>query len=92
MKSIRVCTHVDVVLLDLLHEEGKYVEIQTSLVRMESGMRNQRTYRLVNEKIMKLWEKFNDGEITSSQLLSNVAKIYGPQEQHDEVENEERQF
>ena len=41
----------------------------------------------MNNAILKLWEKFNDSDLTTMQLLCGCAKIYGPSEDNDEDEN-----
>ena len=46
----------------------------------------------VNENINKLWGEFTEGKLTSFELLSKVAKIYGPREDRNELEAEERQM
>ena len=78
-------------LLRLLHQESEYVEVQTTLVRGNQCSRIQRKeYRRVNEAINKLWDEFNQGAITSCQLLARVAKIYGPKEESDASPEEDR--
>ena len=73
-------------LVELLYEESKYVEAQTRLVREEQLTRFQRLeYKRVNSAIQDLWERFNENELTSMQLLNSCAKIYGPAE--DEEDN-----
>ena len=80
-------------LLDLLHEEAKYVEVQAALVRNDKLSRTQRKqYRIINENIKKMWSSFNSGEITSYQLLTQVAKIYGPREEPNQEMNGDRQM
>ena len=77
-------------LIDLLHSESKYVEVQTSLVRNEKMSRTQRSdYRKVNEKIQGLWDDLHHGDITTVQLLAGCSKIYGPVEDTTPVDDSE---
>ena len=65
-------------LLDLLHQEARYVEAQAKLVRDEQLTRVQRVeYRRINLAINSLWEKFNQGTISTMELLRGASKIYG---------------
>ena len=68
-------------LIDLLHQEAKYVEAQAKLVRDEQLRRMQRAeYRKVNEAINSLWEQLNKGSISTMDLLRAASRIYGPVE------------
>ena len=67
--------------------------MQTALVRDDKYSRHQRReYKRVNENINKLWGEFTEEKLTSFELLSKVAKIYGPREDRNELEAEERQM
>ena len=41
----------------------------------------------MNNAILKLWEKFNDSDFITMQLLCGFAKIYGPSDDNDMDEN-----
>ena len=78
-------------LVRLLHQESEYVEVQTTLVRgNQCSCIQRKEYRRVNEGMNKLWDELNQGAITSCQLLSRVAKIYGPKEESDVSPEEDR--
>ena len=75
-------------LVDLLHEESSYVEAQTKLVRNDQLTRLQRPeYKRVNESINSLWGKFNNGCLSTLDLLKCAAKIYGPIEKDPEEDD-----
>ena len=70
-------------LIDLLHQEAKFVEAQAKLVRDEQLTRIQRLeYRRVNQAINALREKLNEGSISTMDLLKGASKIYGPVEEN----------
>ena len=65
-------------LVDLLYEEGKFVSIQSRMVRDETLERYQRKeYKVLNEKLFALWSKFNSGDIGAKELLRDCGKLYG---------------
>ena len=68
-------------LVDLLHDESKYVQVQKTLVRNDLLSRIQRKeYQRINEQIAKIWDNFNNEDLTSYKLLVACSKIYGPVE------------
>ena len=60
------------------------------MVRRETSERCQCTeYRLLNEKLMQLWEQLNAGDIGAKQLLCGCGKLYKPifkKKDQDELE------
>ena len=56
-------------LIELLHREATFVEVQARLVEQENLHRCERKeYRVVNERIHQLWEGYNHGDVTWKQL------------------------
>jgi len=69
------------VLLQLLHEEANIVSLQLRLVKQAKLQRFQKkTYRNLQGKILRYWDKFTAGQKTSSQLLKACSRVYAPEE------------
>ena len=67
------------VLVPLLHREAKLVSIQMKLVSEGKLSRyHRRQYRTQQARLFNMWESFTDNEITTAQLLSKCASVYGP--------------
>ena len=68
-------------LIDLLHEEAKFLEVQVSLLRNDQYSRSQRKeYQRVNEMICKLWDTFRARNLTifTPQPLKAVGVLFSP--------------
>ena len=66
-------------LVELLHQEARLVSIQIQLVSDGKLSRIQRRkYRLLQSKIFKYWEDYNNSEITARRLLKLCSYINGP--------------
>ena len=66
-------------LVELLHQEARLVSIQIKLVSDGKLSRIQRKkYRLLQSKIFKYWEDFNNDEITARRLLKRCSYLNGP--------------
>ena len=69
-------------LLYLLEQEAKHVDLQTALVTDEQMARYQRTkYQRLQNKIFQHWDDFNDGRMTTLELLKKVSAFNGPSEE-----------
>ena len=66
------------VLLQLLHEEANVVSLQLRLVKLQRFQK--KTYRNLQGKILRYWDKFTAGQKTSSQLLKACSRVYAPEE------------
>ena len=75
------------VLVPLMLQEARTVEIRIQLVSEQSLNRYQRlTYRKTHARLQKLWEEYEDGVhgMTTSKLLGEISYLIGfaPPEQH----------
>lgn len=69
------------VLIPILHREAEHVNIQVRLVKDGKLARYQRrAYRTQQGKIFSLWQKYEEHDITTQQLLRACAKLTGPTE------------
>ncbi len=67
------------VLLPLLFQEAKLVELQIKLVSENKYKRAQRKrYRQLTGKLFRLWDQYREGEKTVSELLRAITKFNGP--------------
>ena len=63
-------------LVELLHREARFVNIQTRLVSEGKLKRHQRKkYKVLQSKVKKVWNKYNRGDLTVSQLLTSCSHI-----------------
>ena len=68
-------------LLHLLHEETKWINLQGRLV-LENKLtrREERRSRKVQSKVLSIWDNYSYGNISASQLLNACAKlVYVPE-------------
>ena len=66
-------------LIHLLHQESRLVSMQVHLVSENKLKRQQqRKYKDLQAKIVKYWDDFVAGEMTSKQLLHACAYVNGP--------------
>ena len=67
------------VLVPLLHEEARTVQLQQKLLSDSKLKRCQRKkYRTVQAKLFNVWEAYENGEKSTSSLLRTISRIYGP--------------
>lgn len=65
-------------LVHFLHEEARLVTLQMKLVSANKLKRYQRlTYRRLQGKLFKLWEKYIEHEMTPKQLLKATVHFVG---------------
>ena len=66
------------VLIPLLREEAETVTLQIHQVSQMALSRYQKkTYRKTHQTLFSLWEKYEDGEISTSRLLRDSSYIAG---------------
>ena len=66
-------------LAPLLFEEAQFVSLQAVLVTENRVRRYQKSvYRRIQGRLFQYWERYADGEISTSQLLRKCAYVYGP--------------
>ena len=66
-------------LIDFLHQEAQLVPIQVSLVSEGKLTRRQRKSTTTTQgKLFKLWEAYNNNELSSSKLLKQCGRLYCP--------------
>ena len=64
------------ILLHLLHEETKWINLQVHLVLENKLTRyEERRYRKVQSKVLSIWDNYSYGNISASQLLNACAKL-----------------
>ena len=67
------------VLIRLLHQESKTVTLQLKLVKASKCARYQRKrYRVLQGKILSLWDKYNNGTLKTSALLTACSHLHDP--------------
>ena len=65
-------------LIFLLHQTSSEVTMDIRLIAEEKLKRYQRkTYRNLQQRIFSSWEAFEQGDITSKQLLERCSHLYG---------------
>ena len=63
-------------LIKLLHEEAQLLKLQMRLLSEDMLFRYQRTkYKNMQALVFQHWQSFNDGEISSYQLLKNCKNL-----------------
>ena len=63
-------------LLHLLYEETKWINLQVRLVLEYKLTRHEeRRYRKVQSKVLSIWDNYTDSKISTSQLLKSCAKL-----------------
>jgi len=66
-------------LIHLLYQEARLASLQIRLVSEKKLKRVQRkTYRMLQSKVFKLWEEFEDGERSAKRLLKACSNLVGP--------------
>ena len=66
------------VLVPMLLQEAQFVDIQCHLVSLGEVLRNRcALYMSMNNQINKLWDKYDDHDITAEDFLTKVGEIYG---------------
>ena len=66
-------------LIQLLHQEAKTVSLQMKLVKEAKLCRYQRKlYKRLQGQVFKLWQRYEDGELKTSQLLAACSRLHGP--------------
>ena len=63
-------------LVHLLHEETKWINIQVHLVLANKiTRREERRYRMVQSRVLSIWDDYTYGKISASQLLNACSKL-----------------
>ena len=66
-------------LIHLLYQEARLASLQIRLVSEKKLKRVQcKTYRMLQSKVFKLWEEFEDGERSAKRLLKACSNLVGP--------------
>ena len=66
------------VIVPLLAEEARMVNLQTRIVSENKLCRDQRAkYRQVQGQLFRLWDTYADGQVSASQLLRRAARLAG---------------
>ena len=67
------------VLIPLLYTESRTVRLHVRLISERKLRRHQRTqHRKLQGKIFEIWRRYQDNEISTSQLLRAVSHLNGP--------------
>lgn len=66
-------------LVTLLFDESRDIPLQCKLVK-ESKLRRyqKKSTKMIQSRLMKIWEEYGEHVITTSELLKKCSRIYGP--------------
>ena len=68
-------------LIALLHDESKFAAIQARLVSEKKLEKHRRkTYKEIDDKLLSLWQEYENGRKSAYQLLRACSRVYGPTE------------
>jgi hypothetical protein len=63
-------------MIQLLHDEASYVDIQVALISEGKSLRHvRRKYSRINDRLCELWSLYQDGELSTSKLLRRCSRL-----------------
>ena len=67
------------VLVPLLHQEAEHAQLQAKLLSSRKLRKYQRTtYKKLQGRIFKLWERYEETEMSTSSFLREAGQLYSP--------------